>query len=86
MLSLQGFLFIWQQIMFGTLCLALSSDVFGLMSFLECLFGQLIDLDCCELFLVPVDRQLRRCCDTELEMKPADRLANAPSNGATPHR
>ena len=44
-----------------------SSDVFGLASFLERLLRQLLDLDCCQLFLVPVDRQLSWSCDIKLD-------------------
>ena len=44
-----------------------SSDVFGLTCFLECLLRQLLDLDGCQLFLIPVNRQLSWCCDIELD-------------------
>ena len=44
-----------------------SSDVFGLTRFLECLLRQLLDLDGCQLFLIPVNRQLSWCCDIELD-------------------
>ena len=45
----------------------ISSDVLGLTSLLKCLLGQLLDLDCCKLFLIPVDRQLCWCCDIKLD-------------------
>ena len=44
-----------------------SLDVLGLTSLLECLLGQLLNLDCCKLFFIPVDRQLSWCCDIELD-------------------
>ena len=43
------------------------SDVFELTCFLECLLRQLLDLDGCQLFLIPVNRQLSWCCDIELD-------------------
>ena len=44
-----------------------SLDVFGLTCFLECLRRQLLDLDGCQLFLIPVNRQLSWCCNIELD-------------------
>ena len=44
-----------------------SSDVLGLTRLLERLLGHLLDLDCCKLFLIPVDRQLSWCCDIKLD-------------------
>ena len=44
-----------------------SSDVFVLTCFLESLLGQLFDLDGCQLFFIPVNRQLSWCCDIELD-------------------
>ena len=55
-----------------------SSDVFGLTSFLERLLGQLLDLDACRLFLIPVG------VATSSWMRSAGRLPNASSKGVTP--
>ena len=44
-----------------------SPDVLRLTGFLECLLRQLLDLDGCQLFLIPVDRQLSWCCNIKLD-------------------